>query len=80
MLQESKKRFDDDEEFKKRAYQRVVMLQSKEPDIVRAWELICNESRKGITFYFLFSSVSVHPEYKVLPFCYKEHRRQILIG
>jgi len=43
---ESKKRFDNDEEFKKRAYQRVVQLQRKEPDIVRAWELICNESRK----------------------------------
>lgn len=43
---ESKKRFDDDEEFKKRAYQCVVRLQSKEPDFIKAWNLICDVSRK----------------------------------
>ncbi|XP_030649394.1 arginine--tRNA ligase, cytoplasmic [Chanos chanos] len=42
---ESKKRFDDDEEFKKRAYQCVVRLQSKEPDFIKAWNLICDVSR-----------------------------------
>ncbi|KAM9450505.1 arginine--tRNA ligase, cytoplasmic [Clarias gariepinus] len=43
---ESKKRFDEDEEFKKRAYQCVVRLQSKEPDFIKAWNLICDVSRK----------------------------------
>lgn len=43
---ESKKRFDEDEEFKKRAYDRVVRLQAYEPDIIKAWTLICDESRK----------------------------------
>lgn len=43
---ESKKRFDDDEDFKKRAYQCVVRLQSKEPDFIKAWNLICDVSRK----------------------------------
>ncbi|XP_077329613.1 arginine--tRNA ligase, cytoplasmic isoform X2 [Lithobates pipiens] len=43
---ESKKRFDEDEEFKKRAYFCVVQLQSKQPDIMRAWNLICDVSRK----------------------------------
>ncbi|XP_064205750.1 arginine--tRNA ligase, cytoplasmic [Anguilla rostrata] len=43
---ESKKRFDEEEEFKKRAYQCVVRLQSKEPDFIRAWNLICDVSRK----------------------------------
>lgn len=43
---ESKVRFDGDEEFKKRAYQAVVRLQSKEPDIIKAWQLICDVSRK----------------------------------
>lgn len=43
---ESKKRFDSDEDFKKRAYQCVVKLQSKEPDFINAWNLICDVSRK----------------------------------
>ncbi|KAJ8968963.1 hypothetical protein NQ317_018327 [Molorchus minor] len=43
---ESKKRFDEDEEFKKRAYASVVKLQSFDPDHIKAWELICNVSRK----------------------------------
>ncbi|XP_065143398.1 arginine--tRNA ligase, cytoplasmic [Paramisgurnus dabryanus] len=43
---ESKKRFDEDEEFKKRAYQCVVKLQSKEPDFIKGWKLICDVSRK----------------------------------
>lgn len=43
---ESKKRFDEDEEFKKRAYKCVVKLQSKEADFIKAWNLICDVSRK----------------------------------
>ncbi|XP_027045355.1 arginine--tRNA ligase, cytoplasmic-like [Pocillopora damicornis] len=43
---ESKKRFDEDEAFKKVAYQRVVELQGREPDVTKAWNLICDESRK----------------------------------
>ncbi|XP_072803357.1 arginine--tRNA ligase, cytoplasmic isoform X2 [Vicugna pacos] len=43
---ESKKRFDTEEEFKKRAYQCVVLLQSKNPDIMKAWNLICDVSRQ----------------------------------
>ncbi|KAM6224080.1 LOW QUALITY PROTEIN: arginine--tRNA ligase, cytoplasmic-like [Rhynchocyon petersi] len=43
---ESKKRFDTEEDFKKRAYQCVVLLQSKNPDILKAWNLICDVSRQ----------------------------------
>ncbi|XP_016952081.1 probable arginine--tRNA ligase, cytoplasmic [Drosophila biarmipes] len=43
---ESKKRFDEDEDFKKRAYSRVVSLQKGEANSIKAWELICNVSRK----------------------------------
>lgn len=43
---ESKKRFDEDEAFKKRAYQCVVRLQSKDPDFLKGWNLICDVSRK----------------------------------
>ncbi|XP_032518648.2 arginine--tRNA ligase, cytoplasmic [Danaus plexippus] len=43
---ESKKRFDEDEEFKKRAYSCVVKLQSGDPDYISAWKLICEVSRQ----------------------------------
>lgn len=43
---ESKKRFDEDEAFKKRAYACVVQLQSHQPDYIAAWKLICEVSRQ----------------------------------
>lgn len=43
---ESKKRFDEDEDFKKRAYSCVVKLQAHEKDYIKAWNLICDVSRK----------------------------------
>ncbi|XP_012534883.2 arginine--tRNA ligase, cytoplasmic [Monomorium pharaonis] len=43
---ESKIRFDEDEEFKKRAYECVVKLQAFEPDITKAWQMICDVSRQ----------------------------------
>uniref|UniRef100_A0A182SD47 Probable arginine--tRNA ligase, cytoplasmic n=1 Tax=Anopheles maculatus TaxID=74869 RepID=A0A182SD47_9DIPT len=43
---ESKVRFDTDEVFKKRAYECVVKLQSGEPSYLKAWNLICDVSRK----------------------------------
>jgi arginyl-tRNA synthetase len=42
---ESKKRFDEDAEFKKRAYECVVKLQSHDKDHIKAWNLICDVSR-----------------------------------
>jgi len=42
---ESKKRFDDEEDFKKRAYENVVKLQSHDPAIHKAWQAICEVSR-----------------------------------
>ncbi|XP_038056656.1 arginine--tRNA ligase, cytoplasmic-like [Patiria miniata] len=44
---ESKVRFDEDAEFKKRAYSLVVQLQAKEPDIHKAWQLICDISYRA---------------------------------
>lgn len=44
---ESKERFDEDEEFKQRAYLGVVKLQALEPNYIQAWKLICDVSRKG---------------------------------
>ncbi len=42
---ESKIRFDNDQEFKKRAYECVVKLQSHDQDHIKAWNLICDVSR-----------------------------------
>ncbi|XP_076118257.1 arginine--tRNA ligase, cytoplasmic-like [Mytilus galloprovincialis] len=42
---ESKVRFDNDEEFKKRAYEAVVKLQNYEDSHIKAWNLICDVSR-----------------------------------
>jgi len=42
----SKKRFDEDEAFKARAYSAVVKLQAYDHDYIKAWTLICDESRK----------------------------------
>ncbi|CAG9538729.1 unnamed protein product [Cercopithifilaria johnstoni] len=43
---ESKKRFDEDEAFKARSYQCVTKLQSFDPYFVKAWQMICDVSRK----------------------------------
>ncbi|XP_011151941.2 arginine--tRNA ligase, cytoplasmic [Harpegnathos saltator] len=43
---ESKTRFDTDENFKKRAYECVVKLQALEPEITKAWQMICDVSRQ----------------------------------
>jgi len=43
---QSKARFDSDEEFKSRAYACVVKLQAHEEDYLKAWNLICDVSRK----------------------------------
>jgi arginyl-tRNA synthetase len=41
----AKKRFDDDEDFKKRAREGVVKLQAGKPEEVAAWESLCAASR-----------------------------------
>lgn len=43
--QNAKKRFDDDEEFKKKAQLNVVKLQSGDPNCVKAWQYLCDASR-----------------------------------
>ncbi|KAK3859583.1 hypothetical protein Pcinc_034319 [Petrolisthes cinctipes] len=43
---ESKARFDEDEPFKKRAYEAVVKLQAHDPKHIKGWEEICEISKK----------------------------------
>uniref|UniRef100_A0A182PMQ6 Probable arginine--tRNA ligase, cytoplasmic n=1 Tax=Anopheles epiroticus TaxID=199890 RepID=A0A182PMQ6_9DIPT len=54
---ESKIRFDSDEAFKKRAYECVVKLQSGEPSYLKAWNLICDVSRKE--FQIIYNRLDV---------------------
>ncbi|KAF4529245.1 hypothetical protein B566_EDAN017703, partial [Ephemera danica] len=44
---ESKARFDQDANFKQRAYSCVVKLQAHDPGYIKAWQLICDVSRKA---------------------------------
>lgn len=46
MYKASKKRFDDDPEFKERARKAVTQLQGGNADFITAWERICEASRK----------------------------------
>lgn len=44
---QAKKHFDEDEDFKARARQEVVQLQSGNEDTLKAWRLLCAQSRKS---------------------------------
>ena len=46
MYKASKKRFDDDADFKERARRAVTLLQGGDPEFIKAWERICEASRK----------------------------------
>ncbi|PWA13636.1 Aminoacyl-tRNA synthetase, class 1a, anticodon-binding [Artemisia annua] len=60
----SKKRFDDDPEFKNRAQQAVVSLQGGDERYLKAWAQICEISRKG--FEQVYERLDVHLVEKVL--------------
>jgi len=55
---ESKKRFDNDEAFNKAAYNKVVLLQSGDPDIVAAWNFIKDISR--ISYNEIYARLNVN--------------------
>jgi len=44
--QNAKKRFDSEEEFRKRAQENVVLLQSGDPMVVKGWKMLCEVSRQ----------------------------------
>ncbi|CAF2517124.1 unnamed protein product [Rotaria sp. Silwood2] len=48
----SKQRFDNDPNFKERAYECVVKLQALDPDIIHAWKLICDVSRQDFEYIY----------------------------
>eukprot|EP00117_Sycon_ciliatum_P028206 scpid104851/ scgid2936/ Arginine--tRNA ligase, cytoplasmic; Arginyl-tRNA synthetase len=60
---ESKVRFDGEEDFKKRAYKNVVLLQGGDKKIRTGWSHICEISRHGQTKHIVYSVF-------VIPCCY----------
>ncbi|EPY34484.1 arginyl-tRNA synthetase [Strigomonas culicis] len=56
----AKQCFDEDEEFKEQARLEVVKLQSLEPESIKAWQFICDVSRKE--FNIIYSRLSVRIE------------------
>lgn len=56
---ESKQRFDSDEAFKARAYECVVKLQTFDPEFVKAWQMICDVSRKDFERIYKRLDVSI---------------------
>lgn len=55
---ESKKRFDDDEDFKQRARLEVVEIQSGNSESLAAWQILCDISRKA--FNEIYDLLNVH--------------------
>lgn len=55
---ESKKKFDEDATFKKESQLQVVALQGGDPASKRAWEIICNISRKA--YQEIYDALSIY--------------------
>lgn len=55
----SKKRFDEDPDFKKRAQLEVVKLQAGDPGSLKDWKMICEISRKGFQEIYHLLDVKV---------------------
>jgi arginyl-tRNA synthetase len=46
LYKQAKQRFDEDPEFQEAARKEVVKLQAQDPDTMRAWKLLCDQSRR----------------------------------
>ena len=46
LYKKAKQRFDEDLEFQSAARKEVVKLQAKDPDTIKAWNLLCDQSRR----------------------------------
>jgi arginyl-tRNA synthetase len=46
LYKKAKQRFDEDPEFQTAARQEVVKLQARDPDTIKAWNLLCDQSRR----------------------------------
>ena len=55
---QAKKHFDEDEDFKNRARLEVTQLQSGNPETLKAWRLLCEQSRKS--FDEIYDLLDIH--------------------
>jgi len=55
----SKQKFDTDEEFKAKAYQKTILLQQKDKTIEDAWRLICDISKKSFNDIYKRLNVNI---------------------
>jgi arginyl-tRNA synthetase len=46
LYKKAKQQFDEDAEFQEAARKEVVKLQAKDPESIKAWQLLCNQSRR----------------------------------
>lgn len=72
---ESKIRFDENEAFKKKAYEAVVKLQSHDPNYIKAWQMICDVSRKE--FQTIYDRLDIKLIERGESF-YQEHMRAVV--
>ena len=56
---QAKKRFDEDEEFKGRAHQAVVQLQSGDPESLVAWKILCEQSRQEFDVIYRLLNINL---------------------
>lgn len=56
----SKKRFDEDPDFKKRAHHQVIQLQSGEKNARKTWEAICDISRKAYEEIYQILDITIN--------------------
>jgi len=73
---DAKKRFDEDEEFKKRSYETVVRLQSKDEKALEAWRHICEISRRE--FNTIYKRLGVEKLVERGESFYHDHMKQVL--
>ncbi len=57
LYKKAKKRFDEDAEFQEAARKEVVKLQAKNPDSIKAWNLLCEQSRRE--FQIIYDRLNV---------------------
>ena len=72
----SKQRFDEDEEFKKRAYASVVKLQAHEPEYIAAWKAICDVSEQA--FQKIYERLDIRDLLKRGESTYQEPMKQLV--
>jgi arginyl-tRNA synthetase len=58
LYKKAKKRFDEDAEFQAAARTEVVKLQAKDPDSIKAWNLLCDQSRRE--FQVIYDRLNVN--------------------